>query len=311
MVYHAGLSRYLIITILAQGETVMYQRRPTGVTLIAALIIVFGAIGVISGLAVVATGDQLGFLSAIPGLQSLFNALTLIGIGIILVGGAQIAVGWGLLELKEWARIVALVLFALNAVLSLGGSISSFALVGFWGGTRPAIGVSTLLLVVLYGLIIWYLSKPDVAGAFAGETRHTIPDSDPPWPPVPDPIPSPPQPGPQPVPYVVKTQQMGGRPQPVGWLVCRSGSQAGKSFALEPGVQTIGRDPQKADILLEDLTVTGEHARIRYEGGRFYLYDLASTNHTYVNNRQIQKQMLRDGDVVGFGNAKFVFKSVS
>jgi pSer/pThr/pTyr-binding forkhead associated (FHA) protein len=85
---------------------------------------------------------------------------------------------------------------------------------------------------------------------------------------------------------------------------------SGKSFALRPGKQTIGRNPNSADILVDESTVSGEHARVRYEGGRFYLFDLASTNHTFVNNRQIQKQMLRDGDVVRFGDAKFVFKSV-
>jgi pSer/pThr/pTyr-binding forkhead associated (FHA) protein len=94
-------------------------------------------------------------------------------------------------------------------------------------------------------------------------------------------------------------------------LIARNGPLAGKSFGLKAGSTTIGRDTRKADIILDTSTVSGEHARVRYEGGQFFLYDLASTNGTFINNRQIQKQMLRDGDVVRFGQAETVFKSVS
>jgi len=103
------------------------------------------------------------------------------------------------------------------------------------------------------------------------------------------------------------------QPQPrlAAWLVARNGPQAGKSFGLKAGETTIGRDTRRADIVLDATTVSGEHARVRCEEGQFFLYDLASTNGTFINNRQIQKQMLRDGDVVRFGQAEFVFKSIS
>jgi pSer/pThr/pTyr-binding forkhead associated (FHA) protein len=62
---------------------------------------------------------------------------------------------------------------------------------------------------------------------------------------------------------------------------------------------------------LDDSKVSSEHARIRMEQGGFVLYDLASTNCTYVNGQQIQKQMLRDGDQIKFGpNATLVFMRV-
>lgn len=96
--------------------------------------------------------------------------------------------------------------------------------------------------------------------------------------------------------------------QPVGWLVARSGSRSGQSYGLKQGDNTVGRDSHRADIVLEHPTVSGEHARIRFEGGQFYLYDLASTNGTFVNNHRVQRQMLMDNDVVRFGDAEMVFK---
>jgi hypothetical protein len=131
-----------------------------------------------------------------------------------------------------------------------------------------------------------------------------------PTPPPPQPIASapPPRPAPRPAPPPVQTEVVGVPVQAVAWLVARSGSRAGQSFGLKQGDNTVGRDPSRADIVLDDPTMSGEHARIRLEGGQFYLYDLASTNGTFVNNRRVQRQMLMDNDVVRFGNAELVFK---
>jgi pSer/pThr/pTyr-binding forkhead associated (FHA) protein len=92
--------------------------------------------------------------------------------------------------------------------------------------------------------------------------------------------------------------------------VLRSGGRSGKQFGLNRGRNTVGRDSSQADIVLDEDTVSGEHARVQFEHGQFYVYDLASTNGTYVNNRRVQKQMLMDGDTLRFGNAQMVFKRV-
>ena len=100
-------------------------------------------------------------------------------------------------------------------------------------------------------------------------------------------------------------------PAPEGWLVLRSGPRTGQQFGLKRGRNTVGRDSSRADIVLEGETVSGEHAHVQFEQGQFYVYDLASTNGTFVNNRRIQRQMLMDGDVVRFGSTQLVFKRVA
>lgn len=96
----------------------------------------------------------------------------------------------------------------------------------------------------------------------------------------------------------------------MAWLVVQSGPYFGKQFGLAEGRNIIGRDGSRCDFVLDDELVSGQHAQIRLEGGQFVLYDLASTNGTFVNNRRIQRQMLMDNDVIRIGNTSLVFKSI-
>jgi len=106
------------------------------------------------------------------------------------------------------------------------------------------------------------------------------------------------------------TEIMGLQPKAEAWLVVRSGARNGQTFPLKRGDNTVGRDPARAEITVDDATVSGEHARVRYEGGQFYLYDLASRNGTYINDRRVQRQLLMDSDVVRLGSLEMVFKKV-
>lgn len=66
-------------------------------------------------------------------------------------------------------------------------------------------------------------------------------------------------------------------------------------FGRQPGNE-VAFDPK------EDIRASGNHAEIRLEGERFLLYDLNSTNGTFVNGRQISgPQVLQHGDVIEFG----------
>ena len=63
----------------------------------------------------------------------------------------------------------------------------------------------------------------------------------------------------------------------------------------------IGRDP-KNDQVINHPSVSRFHGRIQKEDESFYIYDLNSTNGTYVNGRAIHKQrLLKPGDLISIG----------
>lgn len=105
------------------------------------------------------------------------------------------------------------------------------------------------------------------------------------------------------------TQRLDVEAQPLAWLVMTKGPQAGREFRLNPDETTIGRTGEN-DIILDDLTVSRYHARVRQEGEDFYLYDMAATNPTLVNGQVITRHPLQEGDQVEIGEVVFVFKRV-
>jgi hypothetical protein len=67
----------------------------------------------------------------------------------------------------------------------------------------------------------------------------------------------------------------------------------------------IGRDPEN-DLVLDDRRVSRRHAEVRLRLGRYTLYDLQSTNGTYVNGRRVAEIVLSDGDRVQIGGGELV-----
>ena len=61
-------------------------------------------------------------------------------------------------------------------------------------------------------------------------------------------------------------------------------------------------------MLLADASVSRRHATISIDGGRFILVDNGSSNGTRINNHLIlEPALLTAGDIVSFGNIRFVF----
>jgi pSer/pThr/pTyr-binding forkhead associated (FHA) protein len=72
------------------------------------------------------------------------------------------------------------------------------------------------------------------------------------------------------------------------------------TFELEQGDVKIGRRPD-ADITIDGMAVSGEHANIFTIGEDSFIQDLGSTNGTFVNSKKISKHHLKHGDVIMIG----------
>ena len=81
----------------------------------------------------------------------------------------------------------------------------------------------------------------------------------------------------------------------------------GKRFAFTKEIR-IGR-AQENDIIIEDSYVSHLHARIRLLNNQYVLEDMGSVNHTYLNDRILEKRAyLQTGDVIRIGLATFKFE---
>ena len=72
----------------------------------------------------------------------------------------------------------------------------------------------------------------------------------------------------------------------------------GTRYRLSPGATLdVGRDPNLAISLPEVMSISREHARLRYRGDHVTLEDLGSTNGTYVNGQPVRDPVpLASGD---------------
>jgi len=78
------------------------------------------------------------------------------------------------------------------------------------------------------------------------------------------------------------------------------GAQQGE-YQIEPGATlTIGRRDSN-DVIIENLVVSGSHAKLDALEEGFLLTDLRSKNGTFVNEAPINSHWLQDGDVVRIG----------
>lgn len=90
-------------------------------------------------------------------------------------------------------------------------------------------------------------------------------------------------------------------------LVIRAGGgRVGESFGLDEERTTIGRRPD-AEVFLDDVTVSRDHALIVKRADGFHLDDLGSLNGTYVNRTRIESHKLEDGDELQIGKYKLTF----
>jgi pSer/pThr/pTyr-binding forkhead associated (FHA) protein len=84
-------------------------------------------------------------------------------------------------------------------------------------------------------------------------------------------------------------------------LIMRTGPTPGATFTLEGDQLNIGRDSSN-EIVINDAEVSRRHSRLTFQGGKYVLEDLGSTNGTFVNGQRLAgPRVLKAGEVVSFG----------
>jgi len=91
-------------------------------------------------------------------------------------------------------------------------------------------------------------------------------------------------------------------------LVVIYGLDLGKKYNLDRPSLIIGRS-SKADIQIDQESVSRNHCKIINTGKTIMMRDLGSTNGTYVNDELIDEYVLRDGDLIKIGRSIFKFLS--
>lgn len=93
-------------------------------------------------------------------------------------------------------------------------------------------------------------------------------------------------------------------------LVIIRGARLGSR--LLPGEEplVIGRAVD-TDFQISERSISREHCRIFREDGRYWVEDLGSTNHTWLNDEMIERSALRDGDLIRISQTvlKFIDES--
>jgi len=139
--------------------------RPTGVTLIAIYHYLGAAFLVMAAMALVVGGTFLGAMfgrgAGMPMGGSLGFMFGVLGAIFCLVfAGVAAVAGYGVWALREWGRILCIVLAVLALLFSLPGLFTMMLHFGlFLGGFR-------LLRIIIEVLIIWYLTQPQIRALF-------------------------------------------------------------------------------------------------------------------------------------------------
>lgn len=143
-----------LTSLVCPFTTMMKPPRPTGVALLAILDLLFGILALLGGIFIAAIGGS-GLLT-LYGYGFFSGFVAVAGGFVIIIGILAIVVGWGMWSGKEWAWLLAIILYGLGALTGLlslaGGNLSS--VVG----------------LLIDALLLWYLFRPHVKAFFGRGT---------------------------------------------------------------------------------------------------------------------------------------------
>lgn len=78
-------------------------------------------------------------------------------------------------------------------------------------------------------------------------------------------------------------------------------------FSMKSSPCVVGRDPSNG-VHIDNIGVSRQHCQFIYDGSKFYVEDMGSSNGTYLNNQKITRQEVTDGDAVTIGKFILLFE---
>lgn len=93
-------------------------------------------------------------------------------------------------------------------------------------------------------------------------------------------------------------------------LYVADGQAMRSQLRLNRSVTYIGRDPRSA-LVIPDPQVSARHAQITRQANVYILYDLNSTNGTFVNSARVRQHQLQDRDRIRIGNTELLFRAAA
>ena len=102
-----------------------------------------------------------------------------------------------------------------------------------------------------------------------------------------------------------------GAPDPAAsnaFLLVLSGTDPGRLHVLDQPEMVIGRS-RYANIHISERALSQQHCKLTRHGEHHRLFDLGSTNGTFVNDVRVQQADLKPGDVIRTGETVFTYMS--
>ncbi len=302
--------------------------RPLGVTLTAFLALAVAVISLLIAARYVLNpaGDQQMIL-LFTRLKLPITFLNLLAVPPLISAGLATLMFRGLWEENAWSRVAAVLLGFIGMLTALAAI--AFVQVFNFGGSR-AVWIAAGVFALSALIFVYFLKTPWPDSDSAPSSRRDAiapqassdvfsppvsPEISPAmttWPPAYDLAHSAPTVmtdavAPKDADTVRLTPEVEPQSQPLACLTALSGEDRGRRFEIFAADVLLGRHPTLTDMTLTDPTISARHARIRYEEGYFTIYDLDSTNGSFVNGRRIRMQRLDDQDQITLGAVEFLF----
>ena len=93
------------------------------------------------------------------------------------------------------------------------------------------------------------------------------------------------------------------RPPSGATAIVLSGFYEGLEVVIDRERIVIGRG-RKADLALAEATISRAHAALGFDGERFFVEDLGSTNGTLVNGARVSRHALKSHDEIQMGKRR-------